>query len=145
MALIEESVEIKCPAEKVFTYTTDARNWPNWQSIIPEAEQISEGPVDVNTLFKGVCHMLGLSLKWTAEAKEYKPDTKFSKDITSTGMFIKQRNIYESTEEGTKFTIVYDIKVRGVFKLFSPILISTMRKETKKSLSNLKSILEAQI
>ena len=144
MAIIEESVEMKCSADKAFTYTTDAKNWPNWQSIIPQAEQISPGPVGANALFKGVCHMLGLSLKWTAEAKEYKPNTKFSKDITSVGMFIKQHNTYEPIEEGVQFTMVYDIEVRGVFKLVSSILISTMRKETKKSLNNLKNILEAQ-
>jgi len=28
MARIEESVEIKCPVDKVFAYTTDAESWP---------------------------------------------------------------------------------------------------------------------
>ena len=32
----------------------------------------------------------------------------------------------------------------GIFKLFSPMMVSTMRKELKKSLGNLKSILEAK-
>ena len=39
MARIEESIEIKHPVDKVFAYTTDAKNWPKWQSFIPEAEQ----------------------------------------------------------------------------------------------------------
>lgn len=41
MTRIEESVEIKLPVDKVFAYTTDAKSWPKWQSIIPEAEQTS--------------------------------------------------------------------------------------------------------
>jgi hypothetical protein len=39
---------------------------------------------------------------------------------------------------------VYDMKVRGLFKLFSPMLVSSMHKELKKSLGNLKDILEKQ-
>ena len=42
MARIEESVEIKRPADKVFAYTTDAKTWTKWQSTFPEAEQKSQ-------------------------------------------------------------------------------------------------------
>jgi uncharacterized protein YndB with AHSA1/START domain len=38
MATIKESVEIKLPADRVFAYTTDAKSWPKWQSMLPEAE-----------------------------------------------------------------------------------------------------------
>jgi hypothetical protein len=144
MARIEESVEIKRPADKVFAYTTDAKSWAKWQSIIPEAEQTSQGHVGVGTTFKGITRMMGLSMKWTAKATEYEPTRKFGKNITSAGMTIGQHNTYDPIEGGVKFTIVYDMKVRGLFKLFSPMLVSTMRKELKKSLGNLKSILEAQ-
>ena len=53
MARIEESVEIKRPADKVFAYTTDAKSWTKWQSTFPEAEQTSQGAVGVGTTFKG--------------------------------------------------------------------------------------------
>jgi uncharacterized membrane protein len=144
MARIEESVEIKRPVDKVFAYTTDAKSWSKWQSIIPEAEQTSQGPVSVGTTFKGTVHMMGLSMKWTAKATEYEPTKRFGKNITSVGMIVEQHNTYDPIEGHVKFTIVYNMKVRGIFKLFSPMLVSSMRKELKKSLSNLKSVLEAQ-
>jgi uncharacterized membrane protein len=144
MAKIEASVEIKRPVEKVFAYTTDAKNWPKWQSIILKAEQTSQGPVGIGTTFKGVSHMMGLSMKWTGQATEYAPNKSFGKNITTAGMFIKQRNTYDSLAGGVKFTIAYDITVRGLFKLFSTMMISTMFKELKKSLGNLKNVLEAQ-
>jgi len=144
MPRIEESVEIKCTIDKVFAYTTDAKSWPKWQSILPEAEQTSQGPVSIGTTFKGTVHMMGLSMKWTAKVTEYEPTKRFGKNITSAGMIIEQHNAYESIEGHVKFTIVYNMKVRGIFKLFSPMLISSMRKELKKSLSNLKVVLEAQ-
>jgi hypothetical protein len=144
MARIEDSIEIKRPAEKVFAYTTEAKNWPKWQSIIPAAEQTSPGPVGERSTFKGKTHMMGLTMNWTAKATEYEPGKHFSKNIISMGMFIEQHNTYTPVEGGTRFTILYVVTVRGFFKLFSPMLISTIRKELKKSLANLKGVLEAQ-
>jgi hypothetical protein len=144
MARIEESVKIMCSPEKVFALTTDAKSWPRYQTIIPASEQTSPGPVGVHTTFKGKSHLLGLTTDWTAVATEYEPVKHFGKTITSAGMFIEQHNTYKPIEGGTEFTLLYVIKVRGFFKLFSPMLISSMQKELKKSLAKLKSILEAQ-
>ena len=144
MARIEESVEIKRPADKVFAYTTDAKSWSKWQSIIPEAEQTSQGSVGVGTAFKGISRLMGLSMKWTAKVTEYEPIRHFSKNITSAGMIVKQHNTYDPIEGGVRFTIAYDLEVRGLFKMFSPMLVSSMRKELKKSLGNLKGLLETQ-
>jgi len=144
MARIEESVEIKRPVDEVFAYTTEAKSWPKWQSIIMEAEQTSQGPVRVGTTFKGTSRMMGLSMKWTAKVTEYEPNRKWAKNITCGSMIIEEHVTYDPIEGRIKFTIVYDMKVGGFLKLFSPMVVSSMRKETKKSLSNLKSILEAQ-
>jgi len=144
MARIEESVEIKGPVDKVFAYTTDAKSWPKWQSIILEAEQTSQGPMCVGTTFKGISRMMGRSMKWTAKVTEYEPNRKWAKNITCGSMIIEEHVTYDPMEGRIKFTIMYDMKVGGFLKLFSPMVASSMRKETKKSLSNLKSILEAQ-
>lgn len=144
MARIEESVEIKHPLDKVFAYTTDAKSWPKWQSIILEAEQISQGPWRVGTIFKGISRMMGLSMEWTAKTTEYEPNRKWAKNITCGPMIFEEHVTYDSIEGRIKFTIVYDMKSAGFLKLFLPMMVNSMRKETKKSLSNLKSILEAQ-
>jgi uncharacterized membrane protein len=145
MTRIEESVEIKSPADRVFNYTTNAEDWPKWQSILPTAEQTSRGPVGIGTTFKGTARLMGLSMKWTAQATEYEPTVKFGKNITSAGMIIKQRNTYRSVKGGIIFAIAYDMTVRGLFKVFSPMLVNTMRKELKKSLGSLKNVLEMQV
>jgi uncharacterized membrane protein len=144
MARIEESVEIKGPVDKVFAYTTEAKNWPKWQSITPEAERTSEGPMGIGTTFKGTSRMMGLSVKWTAKVTEYEPNRKWAKNITSGGTTIEEHVTYDPIEGRIKLTIMYNMKVGGFLKLFSPMVVSLMRKVTKKSLNNLKSILEAQ-
>ena len=143
MSRIEESVEINCPVEKAFAFTTDAASWSTWQTIIPEAEQTSKGPVGVGTTFKGTNHLMGRTMKWTAQVTEYEKNKKFGKNITSGSVFTQQHNTYEPAKEGLKFTIVYDMNVNGFLKLLSPMIVRSMRKELKKSLGNLKQILEA--
>ena len=144
MARIEESVEIKRPVDRVFAFTTDAKSWTKWQSTFPEAEQTSQGAVGVGTTFKGTIRMMGLTMKWSAKAIEYEPNRKFGKNIKSGGITVEQHNTYVPIEGGTKFTIVYTMKVGGLMKLFSPMIVSSTRKALKKALNNLKSILEAQ-
>jgi uncharacterized membrane protein len=144
MARIEESVEIKRPVDKVFAYQTDAKSWPKWQSFILEAEQTSQGQIGVGATFKGTNRMMGRRMEWAAKVTEYEPNRKWGKNITCGSIIIEEHLTFDPIEGGIKFTIVYDMKVGGFLKLFSPMVVSSMRKETKKSLSNLKSILEAQ-
>ena len=144
MKRVEESVEIRCPVDKVFAYTSEAKRWPEWQSIIMEAEQTSQESLCVGTTFKGIARMMGRSMNWTAEATEYELNRNWAKKIDSGGLNIVEHVTYDPIDGGTKFTIVYDVKVGGLLKLFSPMVVSTMRKETEKSLKDLKRILEAQ-
>ena len=107
MARIEESVEIKCPVDKVFAYTTVASNWPKWHGTIPEAEQTSQGQVGLGTTFRGKYRMMGQTLKWTAKVTEYTTNKKWAKVIDSVSVIIDEHLIYDTIDSGIKFTIVY--------------------------------------
>ena len=83
-------------------------------------------------------------MKWTAKATEYEANRKFGKNIACGSITNEQHNTYEAIEGGTKFTIVYNMKVGGLMMLFSPMIVCSTRKALKKALGNLKSNLEAQ-
>jgi hypothetical protein len=143
MARIEESVQINCPVEKAFAYTTDAGSWSKWNTAIPKAEKTSQGPVGIGSTFRGTVHLMGRSMAWTAKATEYEANKKFGKNIDSGSVLIEQHNTYTPTKDGVKYTIVYDMKFTGFLRLLSPMIVSSMRKELKMSLINVKQILEA--
>ena len=143
MARIEDSILIKRSVDKVFAYTTDAKSWPKWQSFIPEAEQTSQGPINVGATFKGVSRVMGRSMKWTAVATEYESNKKWGKNIASGGVAIEEHMTYTPVEGGTAFTIVYNMKAGGLLKLLLPMMARSTSKEAKKSLGNLKTILES--
>jgi hypothetical protein len=81
MSRIEEGIEIDCPVDKAFAFTTNAGNWNKWQVIIPEAEQTSPGPAGVGTTFRGTNRMMGRTMEWTASTTEYEPPKKFGKKL----------------------------------------------------------------
>jgi len=143
MARIEEGIEIRCPVEKVFAITTDAARWSTWHTAIPEAEQTSGGPVGVGTTFRGTTRLMGRSMPWTSTVTEYDANKKFGKNIDVGSVFIEQHNLYTPTQDGTKFTMMYDMKLSGCIRLVSPMIVRSMRKEMKNSLINMKQILEA--
>jgi uncharacterized protein YndB with AHSA1/START domain len=144
MARIEESVEIKRPADKVFAYVTDAKSFPQWDSATLEAEQTSPGQVGVGATLRGAHRVMGRRWVWTAKVTEYEPNKKWGGTISFRSMLIEEHVTFDPVEGGTKVTFVYEMKVGGFLKLLSPIGVSTMRKQTKENLSNLESILEAQ-
>jgi uncharacterized membrane protein len=143
MARIEESIEIRRPVEQVFAYTTDAKSWPKWNSVIVESEQTSQGPVGVGTTFRGTSRLMGRSMPWTAKVTAFDANRMYGKNIDSGAVTIEQHNTYQAEGSGTRFTILYDMKVGGFLKILSPMLVSSMRKELKKSLGNLKGVMEA--
>jgi uncharacterized protein YndB with AHSA1/START domain len=144
MARIEESVEIKCPADKVFSYVTDAKSWPKWHSAMLEAEQTSPGQIGMETTFRGANRVMGRRMEWTSTVTEHEPNKMWGENITSGSTQIKEHLTFDPVEAGTKFTLVYEMQVGGFLKLFSPMVVNAERKQTKGNLSKLKSILEAQ-
>jgi hypothetical protein len=144
MARIEESINIKCPVDKVFAYTTDTKSVLKWQTTITEAEQTSPGQMGVGTTIKGANRMMGWRTDWTATVTEYELNKRWSKNVVTGMSVIEDYLLFEPIEEDTKFTMVWDIKMSGFFKLLSPLVVTRTRKGMKKNLSNLKCILEAQ-
>jgi len=86
---------------------------------------------------------MGRSMPWTATATEYERDRKFGKKIDSGSVFIEQHNSYTPLPAGTRFTIAYDMKCSGFMRILSPFIVNAMRKELKKSLVNVKQIVES--
>ena len=144
MSRIEGTVIIKRPADKVFVYTTEAKSWPKWHGAIPEAEQTSKGQMGVGTTFRGKSRMMGQTSEWTAKMTEYEPYKRWGKVIDSGSLVVNDKLVCDPAEGGTRLTMVYDVKVGGILKLLSPMIISSMRKQLKLDLASLKGILEAQ-
>ena len=144
MARMEESVEINRAVEEVFAYATEIKNWPKWHETILEAEQTSAGDLGVGTTFRGKGSMEGRTAEFTGKMTEYDP-YKRSRKIMDFGNFTNEDElIFDLIDGGTRFTLAYDVKVRGFAKLLSSRINKAIRKELAQAVSSLKGILEAQ-
>ena len=88
--------------------------------------------------------MSGQTSEMTAKVTEYVLDKKCAKVLTSKGVVIDDQLFFDSVEGGTKFTMVYDVKISGFAKLLSSKIDSEIRKVLKQNLINVKGILEAE-
>ena len=144
MARIEESIMIKRPVDKVFTYIVDPKTWPRWDPGLLEAEQISPGQMGVGTTLRGNNKQMGRRMAFTAKVTEYEPNKKWGGSVSFGNLQFEEHFVFDSIGEVTKLTRVYDVQLAGLLKLFGPMVLSSMRSGSKQSLSNLKNILEAQ-
>jgi uncharacterized membrane protein len=144
MAKIEGSIEIKRPVDQVFAYVTDMKNLSNWVPEMQEIQHTSPGPMGIGTTMKGVYKMMGQRMAWTAKVTDYEPNKKWGESISSGSMLSEELLTFDPVAGGTKFTLVYDMKVGGFLKLLEPLMASTMRQQTKANLARLKDLLQAQ-
>ncbi len=144
MTRFEESVMINRPVEDVFSYATDIKNWPQWHDSIVESEQISQGELGVGTTFRAKAHMEGRTMEFTGKMTGYDPYKRSSKVMDFGNFVIDDTLIFDPADGGTRFTMVYDVKVRGLAKLMSSRINSGMHEELKQAVSKLKAGLESQ-
>ncbi len=144
MARFEESVTINRPVEEVFIYATDINNWPKWHESIVEAEQTSEGQLSVGTTFRAKARAEGRTVEFTGKMTEYDPYKRSRKVMDYGNFIIDDTLMFDPADGGTRFTLVYDVKVHGLAKLMSSRINSGMHEELKQAISKLKTVLEIQ-
>ncbi len=144
MGRFEESITIDRPVEDVFAYATAIQNWPLWHETIVESEQTSQGAVGVGTTFKAKAHMDGRTMEFTGTMTGYDPYKRSSKVMDFGNFVIDDTLMFDPANGGTRFTMVYDVKVRGLAKLMSSRVNNGMHEELKQGVSKLKAVLETQ-
>jgi uncharacterized protein YndB with AHSA1/START domain len=144
MARIEESVMIKRSVDRVFAYMVDPKTWPRWDPGLLEAEQTSPGQMGIGTTLRGNNSQMGRRMAFTAKVTEYELNKKWGGSVSFGNLQLEEHFIFDSIGEVTKLTRIYDVQLAGLLKLFGPMVLSSMRSGSRKSLVNLKSILEAQ-
>ncbi len=144
MAIIEESINIKCPSDRAFAYTTEIKSWPKWFSSLTAAEQTSQGQFGIGTTFNATNKAMGLKTKMTGKVTGYEPNQTWNKEYGTRNLTIKAQYRFDSVDGATKLTLQFDIKLGGFMKLFSSMFASSVRKQMKAALNILKNVLEAQ-
>jgi hypothetical protein len=74
---------------------------------------------------------------------EYEPYTWWRLIVDAGSVNTDEKLTFDAVESGTKFTIMYDVRVSGFRKLLSSRIERSLRRRWKLNLISLKNILEA--
>lgn len=142
MMPIEFSVSIDRPVEEVFQYAADPAHLPEWGDGIIDCEIITDGPIDVGSVFIVKNSMGGRVQNFENEIVALEPNARFGFKTGSGGMGYTSNRTFEAKNGKTLVTERIDPETKGLMKLAAPLLKRFVRNSHYQSLLNLKANLE---
>ena len=86
---------------------------------------------------------MGTDVGVAGKVIEYEPYKRWRLIVDARSVSTDEKLTFDAVESSTRVTIVYDVKVSGLLKLFSSRIDRALRKRWKLGLISLKNILEA--
>lgn len=142
MVRVEGSIHIYRPVEDVYSFAVRPENVPLWSAVPLEARKTSDGPVGVGTTASFVNTFLGRPIRADFEVTEFEPNLRFCSRTTSAPFPVRNTMTFERVGAGTRMTQTIETEPGGFFRVAEPILRLVGEREMRKSLVNLKDLLE---
>ncbi len=142
MVRVEGSIHIHRPVEHVYSFAVMPEKVPLWSAVPLEARKTSEGPVGVGTTASFVNTFYGRRMTADFEVTEFEPNLRFCSKTTSAPFPVHNTMTFERMGAGTRMTQTIEAEPGGFFRVAEPILRLVGERELKKSLLNLKGVLE---
>jgi uncharacterized membrane protein len=143
MARFALSIVINRPVEEVFAVLADLANDVKWRSEWVETRNTSGGSPGVGATFRLTGEFLGRRIPTTYEVIEYEPNRSAAWKTVSGPLPLIFRRTFERVEGGTRFTIIYETEVRGLFKLVMLLLAGTVKRQHEADLRKVREVMEA--
>jgi hypothetical protein len=85
---------------------------------------------------------LGRRVPTTYEVIQYEPNRSAAWKTVSGPLPLKFQRTFERGEGGTRFTIKYEVELRGFFKLVMPFLAGSVKRQHSGDLRKVKELME---
>jgi len=144
---IEVSVDIKRPFSEVHDFLDDSDNDPLWQTSVMESKRSSDGPIGVGTIYHVKAKFLGRLWEQDWEVVEHDKDEHHWKAKTTSGPLKMVAELrYKETDGGTHTRVIrsLEVDVGHFFKLATPVVERSIKRELDTDFEILKDILEHQ-
>src|SRR5579859_7154143 len=139
----EESITINRPVSAVFNFVLDGTNNALWRPAVLDIERVPGKPSGAGAVFKqGLQGPGGRRIDGDYEIVECQADELIRFQVIAgparpTGLYR-----FEAVGNATRVTFLLHLDARGLTRLLSPMITSTMKSEVA-TLSNLKAYLES--
>ena len=132
------------PVWEVFDYITNPANNPQWQYGSLESVQISDGDMQVGTVFSSLGHFMGRRIQSDFEVTEFEANKSYGFETISGPIQLQTSYSFEALDRGTHIIVFSLINTGGFFKLVDPIVAKVAKKQFEENLTTLKDILETR-
>ena len=142
MIRVELNDQIDRPSDEVFSYLSDFRNNPQWQSGMREIKITSDGPLAVGSTYDQVASFLGRDVISSFEVIDYEPG-RLVKATSRAGSFpITFTRRVAPLDNGSDVTAVIEGDSTGFFKLAEPLMQRVVQRSIRNDYRKLKEVLE---
>lgn len=137
-------VLVERPRERVAAFAMDPDNTTRWYANIDSVEWLTSRPLRVGSRLAFVARFLGRTLRYTYEIVDLVPESRLVMR-TADGPF-PMETTYEFFDAGagrTRMTLRNRGKPEGFAAIAAPVMALAMKRENRKDLMRLRSILES--
>ena len=132
------SFVVNRPVEDVFSYVASFENRLNYEEGLVEAVQTSDGPFGLGTTGRDAMNAMGRRMESTAEIVAFEANKAFTFKSTSGPMEFEGTWTFDREEGGTRATMELEGRMKGLMRLFEPLIAMKMKGQTKRSFARLK-------
>jgi uncharacterized protein YndB with AHSA1/START domain len=144
MARIDGAVVIRRPVDEVFDFVADERNEPRYNPGIRRAEKLSPGPIGRGTQFRAEAVTLGRTVGMTMEYTAYERPRRLASSIHMAAADIGGTLRFDPVSGGTQMSWSWTMRLRGLYRLLTPIIVPTGRRAEQANWARLKQFMEGR-
>jgi hypothetical protein len=122
MVQITGEIDIRRPVEIVFDTLADPRQERKYNDRVLAAEMLTSGPITVGSRFEQQVRALGRTDLPTIDITGYERPSRLALTINTAAMVTSGDLHFEEVSEGTRDRYAWDMRARGVVRLFEPLL-----------------------
>ena len=142
MISFDLNTQIYRPLKQVFGFVTTPENDFQWQYGTLASVQISDGKMDVGSLFRSVSHLAGHRIECVYEVTEFERDKRYGFKSLSGPMESDTLFTFEVTKGCTKINISTRVSPGDLFKAGNVMVEKKVKKQYRENLALLKDVLE---
>jgi hypothetical protein len=144
MARIAGELVIHRPIDAVFDFVADERNEPRYNPRIRRVEKLSPGPIGPKTRFHAEAVALGRTVGMTIRYTSCERPRRLSSSIQMSAADIVGTLCFDPVPGGTRMRWSWTMRLRGPYRLLTPIIAGAGRRQERANWAGLKRFLEGQ-
>jgi hypothetical protein len=141
VATFENTVMIRRPGAGVFAFLADFENLPKWNYAIVETHKMSQGPVDVGTIYQQVRSVPSRSEE-RFEVTAHNPPRQLEVQGQLGPFPSRLAYALDAIVEGTRVMNTVELELRGPGRVLGRVAVPRVRDAVATNLQKLKELLE---